>query len=160
MIFLRCSFRQRDGFQLLKSSNILEFVRHIWKLDTENILVRKISSLETVLPFLNDGCLPFYSLSFDISCSLQKSLFEISHSRGLPKVCSILQMVAHFLWPPDNAFFHSYYCEMLFLPLLFFSPCNKFCKEILKKCTQNTQVSNSFFSDYVFLKNSNTHVLK
>jgi len=51
---------------------------------------------------------------------------------------------------------------MPFLPLLFFPPCNKFCKEILvsEKCTQNTQVSSSFFSDYVFLKNSNTHILK
>lgn len=96
-VFLYCSFQQRDGFQLLKSSNILEFVRHIRKLDTKNILVLKIPSLETVLPFLHDGYLSFYILSFDISCSLLKSLFEINHSRVLPKVCSILQMVAHSL---------------------------------------------------------------
>lgn len=96
-VFLYCSFQQRDGFQLLKSSNILEFVRHIWKLDTKNILVLKIPSLETMLPFLHDGYLSFYILSFDISCSLLKSLFEINHSRVLPKVCSILQMVAHSL---------------------------------------------------------------
>lgn len=161
-VFLRCSFRQRDGFQLLKSSNILEFVRHIWKSDTKNTLILKISSLETVLPFLHDGYLPFYSLSFGISCSLLKSLFEISHSRGLPKVCSILQMVAHFLWPPDNAFCHSYCCEMPSLPFLFFSPCDKFCKDILvlEKRTQNMQLSSSFYSDYVFLKYSNTRIPK
>lgn len=120
-VFLCCSFRQRVGFQLLKSSNILEFVRHIWKLGTKNILILKISSLETVLPFLHDGYLSFYSLSFDISSSLLKSLFEISHSWSLPKVCSILQMVAYFLWPPDSAFCHSYSVKCLFSPFYFFT---------------------------------------
>lgn len=126
--FLCCSSWQRDGFQLLKSSYILEFVRHIWKSETKNILILKIPSLETVLPFLHDGYLSFYSLSFDISCSVLKSLFEISHSWGLPKVCSILQVVAHFLWPPDNAFYHSYHCEMPILPLLFFHHAITFVK--------------------------------
>lgn len=125
-VFLCCSFQQSNGFQLLKSSSILEFFRQIWKLKTENNLILKRSSLETMLLFLHDGYISFYSLSFYISCSVLKRLFEISHSWGLLKVYSILQMVAHFLWPPDNTFCHSYCCEMPFLHLFFFLHTIKF----------------------------------
>lgn len=46
-------------FPTATSSSTLEFVRHIWKLDTKNIQILKISSLERVLAFLCDGYLLF-----------------------------------------------------------------------------------------------------